>query len=126
MKECCGPLIRCHADHASRDAIWYPRAHETRREWASGFRDEPVLVDQSAEHVTSADRSRSMTVDTGGTSLGGSVHYRTAYSGSVRGRPKWGKMLRSPNQVMAEMRSPSSVSTISPWARAIAACASGT
>src|SRR5262245_22857679 len=51
MKECCGPLIRCHADHASRDAIWYPRAHETRREWASGFRDEPVLVDQSAEHV---------------------------------------------------------------------------
>jgi hypothetical protein len=37
------------------------------------------------------------------------------YSGSARGSPKWEKRLRSPNHVMAEMRSPSSVSTNGPY-----------
>jgi hypothetical protein len=37
-----------------------------------------------------------------------------AYFGSVRGSPKCGKRLRSANQVIAEMWSPSSVSTNSP------------
>src|SRR6266508_532323 len=36
------------------------------------------------------------------------------YSGSGRGSPKWGKRPRSKNQVMAEMRSPCSVSTNGP------------
>lgn len=36
------------------------------------------------------------------------------YSGSVRGSPKWARRLRSPNHVMAEIRSSASVSTNSP------------
>lgn len=43
----------------------------------------------------------------------------------VRGSPKWGNTRLSPNQVIAEIRSPSSVSTISPYGRAIALSASG-
>ena len=45
--------------------------------------------------------------------------------GTVRGSPKCGKRPVSVNQVIAATASPSSVSTNSPVARAIAACASG-
>ena len=44
---------------------------------------------------------------------------------SVRGSPKWGKTLVSPNQVIADIRSPSSVRTNNAYARAISDCASG-
>jgi hypothetical protein len=47
------------------------------------------------------------------------------YFRRARGSPKYGKTLLSPNHVIAERRSPSSVSTISPYGRAIAACLSG-
>ena len=60
----------------------------------------------------------------GGTSCG-RRSLQPGFPGSVRGSRKWGNTRLSPNQVMAEMRSPSSVSTISPYGRAIAPCASG-
>jgi hypothetical protein len=44
---------------------------------------------------------------------------------SVRGSPNWGKTLVSPNQVIADIRSPSSVRMNNANARAISACASG-
>ena len=44
---------------------------------------------------------------------------------SVRGSPKCGKTLVSPNQVIADIRSPSSVRTNNAYARAISACALG-
>ena len=45
--------------------------------------------------------------------------------GSVRGSPKCRKTPVSANQVTAAIASPASVSTMSPYGRAIAACASG-
>jgi hypothetical protein len=44
---------------------------------------------------------------------------------SARGSPKDGNTLLSPNHVIAERRSPSRVSTMSPYGRAIAARSSG-
>ena len=54
------------------------------------------------------------------------VFLESGYVGSVRGRPKPANTPRSTNHVIAEIRSPSSVSTINPYERAIAARASGT
>jgi AhpD family alkylhydroperoxidase len=53
------------------------------------------------------------------------VFSESGYMGSVRGRPKGANTARSANHVIAEIRSPSSVSTINPYERAIGACASG-
>ena len=50
----------------------------------------------------------------------GALSYR-----SVRGSPSCGKTLVSPNQVIADIRSPSSVRTNNAYARAISACALG-
>ena len=47
-------------------------------------------------------------------------HYRR-----IRGSPKCGKTLLSPNQVIAEIRSPSSVRTSSAYGRAISVCGLG-
>jgi hypothetical protein len=44
---------------------------------------------------------------------------------SIRGSPNCGKTLVSPNQVIVDIRSPSSVRTNNAYARAISACASG-
>ena len=54
------------------------------------------------------------------------VFLKFGYVGSVRGRPKPANTPRSTNHVIAEIRSPSSVSTINPYERAIGARASGT
>ena len=49
---------------------------------------------------------------------------RRSYPRSVRGSPKWGRTPLSRKRVIVETWLPSSVSTMSPWARAIGACGS--
>jgi hypothetical protein len=75
---------------------------------AGSLRDDWLAVDER-DGYRAARRPRSASV---------------AYQGSVRGSPKCGRTPPSWKRVMAAMRSPSSVSTSSPEARAIGACAS--